>query len=153
MMPTPAPCSARSAPARGAPLPGIVLGAAPARAAGGVTQWVRNSRLTAHGGRDHRIERTRHPQRPLLPSPGCRSDSAEGFAKQAFDASLAEFGVGAQLGEHGLHLGLAKAEVAQSGEDLGVCVDALRHERVAVGSAGSYPAAPDGTRRRSSATL
>src|SRR6185503_9209415 len=72
---------------------------------------------------------------PLLPSPGCRSDSAEGFAKQAFDANIAEFGVGAQLGEHGLDLGLAKAEVAQSGEDLGVCVDALRHERVAVGSA------------------
>jgi hypothetical protein len=31
--------------------------------------------------------------------------------------SLAEFGVGAQLGEHDLDLGFAKAEVAQSGED------------------------------------
>jgi hypothetical protein len=44
------------------------------------------------------------------------------------DASLAEFGVDTQLGEHGLDLGLAKTEVAQSGEDLGVCVDAPRHE-------------------------
>jgi hypothetical protein len=61
--------------------------------------------------------------------------------EQVLDASVAEFGVGAQLGEHGLHLGLAKAEVAQGGEDLGVCVDALRDERVAVGSAIGMPEA------------
>ena len=57
------------------------------------------------------------------------------------DAGTAEFGVGAQLGEHGLHLGFAEAEVAQGGEDLGVCVDALRDERVAVGSAIGVPEA------------
>jgi len=36
------------------------------------------------------------------------------------DAGVAQFGVGAQLGEHCLDLGLAEAEVAQGGEDLGV---------------------------------
>jgi len=61
--------------------------------------------------------------------------------EQVLDASTAESSVGAQLGEHRLDLGLAEAEVAQGGEDLGVGVDAPRDERVAVGSAIGVPEA------------
>jgi hypothetical protein len=56
-------------------------------------------------------------------SPGFWPDSAQRLTQQAFDARSAELGVGAQLGEHRLHLALAEAEVAQGGEDLGVRVD------------------------------
>ena len=57
-------------------------------------------------------------------SAGFLPDSAERYAEQAFDARSVELCVAVQLGEHGTHLALAKAEVAQGGEDLGVCVGA-----------------------------
>ena len=62
-------------------------------------------------------------------------DAAQRLAEQAFDGRSVELGVCAQLGEHGLHLTLAKAEVAQGGEDLGVCVDAAWVYCVAVSGA------------------
>ena len=62
-------------------------------------------------------------------------DAAQRLAEQAFDGRPVELGVCAQLGEHGLHLALAKAEVAQGGEDLGVCVDAAWVYWVAVSGA------------------
>ncbi len=60
----------------------------------------------------------------FLRLPSSWPDAAQRLAEQAFDGRSVELGVCTQLGEHGLHLTLAKAEVAQGGEDLGVCVDA-----------------------------
>jgi hypothetical protein len=45
-------------------------------------------------------------------------DPAARLAEQTFDIRAAQLRVAAQLTEHGLHLTLAKAEVAQGGEDL-----------------------------------
>ena len=46
--------------------------------------------------------------------------------EQLFDARAAELRIAAQLGQHRLHLALAKAEMAQGGEDLGMRVDESR---------------------------
>jgi len=59
-------------------------------------------------------------------------DAAEGFAQQALSGSARERDVAAQLGEHGLHLAFAEAEVAQGREDFGVCVDGSGRRRVTV---------------------
>jgi hypothetical protein len=72
-------------------------------------------------------------------SPRAQLDSTESFAQQALDGRSGERRVGTQLGQHGLHLTLAKAEVAQRREDLGVGVDALRRRHVTVGRAIRVP--------------
>ena len=66
-------------------------------------------------------------------------DSTERLAEQMFDARAGELRVAAQLGQHILHLTLAKSEVAQRGEDLGMHVDESRRCRAAVGGAIGVP--------------
>src|SRR5262245_42280972 len=60
------------------------------------------------------------------------TDSPQGLAKQVFSRRRAEAGFGAQLGEHGLDLPLAEAEVAKGGEDLGVGVGGFSAQRLPV---------------------
>jgi hypothetical protein len=54
-----------------------------------------------------------------LPSPRSQFDSAKSFAQKAVDGRTGERYGGTQLGQDGLHLTLAKGEVAQRREDLG----------------------------------
>ena len=77
----------------------------------------------------------------LASSPRIRPDPSERLAEQMFDARAAELRVAAQLGQHGLHLTLAKAEMPQGGEDLGMHVDESWRHRAAVGGTIRVPEA------------
>jgi hypothetical protein len=64
-----------------------------------------------------------------LASPPAQLDSAKSFAQQTLDGRTGERRFGTQLGQHGLHLALAKAEVTQRREALGVGIDAWSRDR------------------------
>jgi hypothetical protein len=68
-----------------------------------------------------------------------RANSAQGFTEQSFRRRVAQFVVGAELGEDGPDVLLAKAQMAQTCEDLGLRVDDSGRYGVAVGAAVCVP--------------
>jgi hypothetical protein len=69
---------------------------------------------------------------------GHRTNPAECFAEQACGGQLPMV-IALQLGEHRSDLSLAKTEVAQRGEDLGVHIDGVGIDRLTVDRAGALP--------------
>jgi hypothetical protein len=79
-----------------------------------------------------------------------RANSAQGFTQQSLRRQVAQFVVGEELGEDGPDVPLAKTQVAQTCEDLGLRVDDPRRYGVAVGAAVRMP--EPAWSRRSAAT-
>jgi hypothetical protein len=70
---------------------------------------------------------------------GRRLDPAKRLTELMFDARAFQLRVAAKLGEHGLHLGLAEAQLAQGGEELRMHVDDARRPGAAVSRAIRVP--------------